>query len=299
MLNANMGDYISQISKLMLDTKQEAWDEVDMNAQRYGDIAQSAGAATTQEAIGRSSMGSVIIVEIFDQMRRRDYQRDLDFAKLAFIDGLDTAYFDKEGNRHYISLDVNSYIYSAYGVTVKNDAKEKDKIDQLRQWAFSAAQNGDLDMALAAITGDNISKIKATIQKFNEIKQQHEEQMRQVDAQLKEAEIQNKLRQIEAQGQQDKELEELKFQHEMALKYIDVDMSMLGNAGGDEAEQAKNRLAAATEENRLNIEREKINLQRQQMQADLYNKAADRTVKLEDIKSKERIAKTNNNKYDS
>ena len=24
----------------------------------------------------------------------------------------------------------------------------------------------------------------------------------------------------------------------MALKYIDVDMSMLGNAGGDEAEQA-------------------------------------------------------------
>ena len=299
MLNANMGDYISQISKLMLDTKQEAWDEVDMNAQRYGDIAQSAGAATTQEAIGRSSMGSVIIVEIFDQMRRRDYQRDLDFAKLAFIDGLDTAYFDKEGNRHYISLDVNSYIYSAYGVTVKNDAKEKDKIDQLRQWAFSAAQNGDLDMALAAITGDNISKIKATIQKFNEIKQQHEEQMRQVDAQLKEAEIQNKLRQIEAQGQQDKELEELKFQHEMALKYIDVDMSMLGNAGGDEAEQAKNRLAAATEENRLNIEREKINLQRQQMQADLYNKAADRTVKLEDIKSKERIAKTNKNKYDS
>ena len=298
MLNASMGDYISQISKLMLDTKQEAWDEVDMNAQRYGDIAQSAGAATTQEAIGRSSMGSVIIVEIFDQMRRRDYQRDLDFAKLAFIDGLDTAYFDKEGNRHYISLDVNSYIYSAYGVTVKNDAKEKDKIDQLRQWAFSAAQNGDLDMALAAITGDNISQIKATVQKFNEIKQQHEEQMRQVDAQLKEAEIQNKLRQIEAQGQQDKELEELKFQHEMALKYIDVDMSMLGTTGGDEAEQAKNRLAAATEENRLNIEREKLNVTRQQMQADLYNKAADRAVKLEDIKSKERIAKVNKNKYD-
>lgn len=298
LLNAQMGDYIAQITNLMAATKQEAWDCVDMNSQRYGDIAQSAGVGTTQEAVARSSMGSVVIIEVFDQMRRRDYQRDIDFAKLAYIDGLDTAYFDQDGNRHYISLDVNSFIYSDYGVIVKNDSKEKDKIEQLRQWAFSAAQNGDLDMALAAITGDNISQIKATIQKFNEIKQQHEEQMRQVDAQLKEEEIQNKLRQIEAQGQQDKELEELKFQHEMALKYIDVDMSMLGTTGGDEAEQAKNRLAAATEENRMNIEREKLNVTRQQMQADLYNKAADRAVKIEDIKSKERIAKTNKNKYD-
>ena len=298
LLNAQMGDYIAQITNLMAATKQEAWDCVDMNSQRYGDIAQSAGIGTTQEAVARSSMGSVVLIEVFDQMRRRDYQRDIDFAKLAYIDGLDTAYFDQDGNRHYISLDVNSFIYSDYGVIVKNDSKEKDKIEQLRQWAFSAAQNGDLDMALAAITGDNISQIKATIQKFNEIKQQHEEQMRQVDAQLKEEEIQNKLRQIEAQGQQNKELEELKFQHEMALKYIDVDMSMLGTAGGDEAEQAKNRLAAATEENRLNIEREKLNVTRQQMQADLYNKAADRAVKMEDIKSKERIAKTNKNKYD-
>ena len=298
LLNAQMGDYIAQITNLMAATKQEAWDCVDMNSQRYGDINQSAGIGTTQEAVARSSMGSVVIIEVFDQMRRRDYQRDIDFAKLAYIDGLDTAYFDQDGNRHYISLDVNSFIYSDYGVIVKNDSKEKDKIDQLRQWAFSAAQNGDLDMALAAITGDNISQIKATIQKFNEIKQQHEEQMRQIDAQLKEEEIQNKLRQIEAKGQQDKELEELKFQHEMALKYIDVDMTMLGQGGGSEAEQAKNRLAAATEENKLNIEREKLNMQRQQMQADLYNSAADRAVKMEDIKSKERIAKVNKNKYD-
>ena len=299
LLNANLGDYISQITELMAATKQEAWDSVDMNAQRYGEIAQSAGVGTTNEAIARSSMGSVVIVEVFDQMRLRDYQRDMDFAKLAFIDGLEIAYHDKDGNRRYLSLDVNSYVYSDYGVTVKNDAKEKDKLEQLRQWAFSAAQNGDLDMALAAITGDNISTIKATIEKFNQIKAQHEQDMKNLDAQLKEEEIQNKLREIEAKGEQDKQLEELKFQHEMALKYIDVDMSMLGETGGDESEQAKNRLAALAEENKINIEREKLNVTRQQMQADLYNKAADRAVKMEDIKSKERIAKTNKNRYDS
>ena len=297
LLNAQMGDYIAQITQLMESTKQEAWDAVDMNAQRYGDIAQSAGAATTQEAVARSSMGSVIIVQVFDEMRKRDYQRDIDFAKLAFIDGLETSYFDEEGKRRYISLDVNSFVYSDYGIHVENSGKSQDKIRELKQWAFSAAQNGDLDMALAAITGDNIAQIKATIEKFNEIKRQHEEQMKQVDAQLKEEEIQNKLREIAAKGQQDKELEDLKFQHEMALKYIDVDMSMLGTQG-NEAEQAKNRLAAISEDNKSRIEQQKIDLQRQQMQSEIYNRAADRAVKIEDIKSKERIAKTNKNKYD-
>ena len=75
-------------------------------------------------------------------------------------------------------------------------------------------------------------------------------------------------------------------------------MSMLGSAGGDEAEQAKNRLAAAAEDNKARNDQAKIDLERQKMQADLYNQAADRAVKLEDIKSKERIAKTNKNKYD-
>ena len=298
MLNASMGDYIRQITDLMEATKLEAREMVDMNMQRYGDIAQSAGAATTQEAITRSSMGMVVLVQMFDEFRKHDYNRDLDYCKLAYIDGLDTSYWDALGQRRFISLDVNSYVASDYSTTVRNDQKELDKIQQLRQWAFSAAQNGDLDMALAAISGDNVTQIKATVEKFMEIKRQHEEQMKQVDAQLKEEEIQNKLREIEAKGAQDKELEELKFQHEMALKYVDVDMSMLGNTGEDEAEQAKNRLAAATEDNRARIEQQKIDLQRQQMQFEIYNKAADRAVKMEDIRAKERIAKTNKNKYD-
>ena len=82
------------------------------------------------------------------------------------------------------------------------------------------------------------------------------------------------------------------------IKYIDVDMSMLGTQG-NEAEQAKNRLAAISEDNKSRIEQQKIDLQRQQMQSEIYNRAADRAVKMEDIKSKERIAKTNKNKYDN
>lgn len=297
LLNANMGQYITEITNLIEATKQEAREMVDMNMQRYGEIAQSAGAATTQEAISRSSMGMVILVQMFDEFRKADYNRDLDYCKLAYIDGLDTSYWDELGKRRFISLDVNSFVNSDYSTTVRNDSKELDKIQQLRQWAFSAAQNGDLDMALAAITGDNVSQIKATVTKFNSIKQQHEEQMKQMEQMIKQEEIENKLKEIAAKGEQDRLTEQLKYQYELQLKYVDVDMSMLGD-NGSEDNAAKNKLTALTEQNKANIEQQKIQLAREQMMADAYSKAADRQVKREDIKSREKIAKTNKNKYD-
>lgn len=296
LLNANLGSYITELTNLMEATKLEAREMVDMNVQRYGDIAQSAGAATTQEAITRSSMGMVILVQMFDEFRKADYNRDLDYCKLAYIDGLDTSYWNELGQKKYISLDVDTFINSDYSTTVRNDSKELDKVQQLRQWAFSAAQNGDLDMALAAITGDNVSQIKATVQKFTELKRQHEEQMQQTEQMLKQEEIQNKLREIEAKGEQDRLTEQLKYQYELQLKYIDVDMSLLGQEGANDG--SEKRLAALAEQNKTNIEQQKLQLAREQMYADSYSKAADRQVKREDIKTKLQIAKTNKNRYD-
>ena len=295
LLNANLGDYINQLSQLIDQIKMDARELVDMNMQRYGEIAQSAGSTTTQEAIARSSMGSVIIVATFDEMRKHDYQRDLDFGKLAYADGLQTTFFDDKHNRRYLSLDVNSYIMSEYGILVKNEQKELDKINQLRQWAFSAAQNGDLDMAIAAITGENVTQIKATVEKFMELKRKHETDMQQAEQMLKQEELQNKLAEIQAKGEEDRKTQELKYQYELQMKYLDVDMSLL--APGEES-AARDRLSQLSEENKTRISNEKLSLEREKLQANIYSKAADRQVKREDIESKERIAKINKNKYD-
>lgn len=296
LLNANMGDYITQLTNLMETTKLEAREMVDMNAQRYGDITQSAGVGTTQEAITRSSMGMVVLVQMFDEFRKADYNRDLDYCKLAFVEGLDTSYWDELGKRRFISLDVNSFIGSDYSTTVRNDSKELDKLQQLRQWAFSAAQNGDLDMAIAAISGDNVSQIKATVNKFIDIKRQHEEQMQQAEQMMKQEELQAKLQEIQAKGEQDRLTEELKYAYEMQLKYIDVDMSMLAADSGNT--DAANRLSAIAEDNKRNLEQQRIQLERQKLMADTYSKAADRQVKRHQIDTQLKIAKTNKNRYD-
>lgn len=66
--------------------------KVDMTPQRYGAIANSAGKGVTDQAIIRGSMGSVIVEYMFDYAREHDYMRDMDYTKLAWIDGLDTTY---------------------------------------------------------------------------------------------------------------------------------------------------------------------------------------------------------------
>lgn len=296
MLNANMGDYITQLTNLMDALKYEAREMVDMNMQRYGEIAQSAGQATTQEAVARSSMGSVIITTMFDEMRARDYQRDIDFAKLAYIDGLQISFVDSTYKQRYLSLDVDSFINTDCSIIVKNNQKETDKLEQLKQWAFSAAQNGDLDMAIAAITGNNVTQIKDTVEKFMEIKRQHEEQMQQADQLLKQEEMQAKLMEIQAKGEEDRKTLATKYQYEMGLQSMTMDAENLAN--GANQDDTANQLKLLSEQNKTNIAKEKLDLDKAKLNSDLLNSALDRQLKREEMKNQLKIATVNKNKYD-
>ena len=243
-------------------------------------------------------MGSVILTAMFDEFRKTDYQDDMDMAKFAYIDGLQASFNDPYNEkRHYLSLDVNSYVNADYSVTCRNDAKEVDKLQQLRQWAFSAAQNGDLDMAIAAITGDNVAKIKDLVNKFMAIKRQHEDDLKQADQQLERMKLQDEIQKIQAQGEEDRKTEQLKYQYEMQLKYVDVDMSNIATSQ-DNSEENRNRQAMIAENNKMTAEANRNQIAREQMQVDTYNKAADRQVKREQIAAQIQIAKQNKNKYD-
>ena len=299
LLNANMGQYITELSNLNEAIKQEARELVDMNAQRYGQIAQSAGASTTQNAISQSSTGSVLIFQMFDLLRCADYNRDLDFAKCAYIEGLETSYIDKTtGKKHYLSLDVNSFVNSDYSTTVRNNGKEMDKIQQLKQWAFSAAQNGDLESALAAIQGDNVAAIADNIRQFSEIRRQHEEQMKQMDQAIQEQANQMKLQEISAKGDQDRQTLALKAQYDLQLEYAKGDIALLGDTNPQNDDYAKTQLTKLQEESKKASEAAKLQLERQKLAMDAYNKAADRQVKREEMANQLKIAKTNKNKYD-
>ena len=297
MLQSNMGEYLTQLSNLLNEIKQAANEQVDMTPQRYGEIANSAGKAITEEAVVRGSMGTVIIEFMMDCLRERDYNRDLDFTKLAWIDGLDTSYRDIDGNLKYISLDVNNHVYADYIIKAKNSVKEQEKLRQLQQFAFSAAQNGDNMMAIAAIQGDNVATISKLIKKYQEEKNAHEEQLKQLDQQTAQMEQEFEIQKIQIQGEENRKTEELKGYINQQIELIKADANLLSyNQDLDDTtrEDSLDRLDTA----RSRVEQEKLNNDRQKTMLDAYSKERDRQVKLYDIDTKLKIAKENRNRYD-
>lgn len=298
MVTADISAYINQLTQLMIEIDNAAKDQVDMTPQRYGQIANSAGKGITEEAIMRGSMGSVIIEFIFDCMRERDCARDLDFSKLAWVDGLDTSYRDKDKNLKYISLDVDSHIYADYIIKAKNSVQEKEKLDQIKQFAFSAAQNGNMDMAIAAIAGDNVASIKKLIMKFQELQQQHEQSMQQLEQQTKQMEAEFEIQKIAAKGEEDRKTVELEKYLDQQIELIKADANMISFDNGV-SNQDKQAGMERLEQARANVERDKNQIAREKNILDFQNKAADRAVKLKDIETKLAIAKENKNKYDN
>lgn len=297
MINADISSYIQQLGNLINDIDNSAKEQVDMTPQRYGEIANSAGKGVTQEAINRGSMGSVIIEFMFDIMRERDCARDLDFTKLAWIDGLNTSYKDKEGKLKYISLDVDSHVYADYIIKAKSSTKEKEKLDQIKQFAFSAAQNGNMDMAIASIAGDNVAAIKKLIMKFQSMQQEHENSLKQLDQQTEQMREEFELKKISSKAEEDRKTLELEKYLDQQIELIRADANMISynaNIPDSDKQAGLERL----EEARTNVERQKLQVQREKNLIDFQSKAADRSVKLHDINTKLKIAKENKNRYD-
>lgn len=297
MLNSQTNDYIVQLTNLIEANKTEANLQVDMTQQRYGEIANSAGKGVTEEAITRGSMGSVIVELMFDMMRERDYNRDMDYSKLAWIDGLDTSYRDSNMNMKYLSLNVNNHLYADYVIKCKLSAKEMEKLEQYKQLAFSAAQNGDNEMAAIAIEGDNSSEIKQQILKFQKLKQQHEEQLKQLDAQNAQMIQEYELQKIAAKGEQDRQTLQLE-------KYLDSEIEMIkANANIMSFDNGLTERTKAEAEKRMqeasnNLEQQKINLEREKMNIENNIKNKEIAAKVYDSDIKLKIAKQNKNKYD-
>lgn len=299
MLVADISAYIKQLTELLQEIETAAKLKVDMTPQRYGEIANSAGKGTTEEAIARGSMGSVIVEYMLDMLRERDYARDLDFSKLAWIDGLNTSYRDEmDSNKvKYVSLNVNEHIFADYIVKAKNSSKEREKLEQLKQFAFNASQNGDLKSAIAAIKGDNVAEITKLMTKFAEEANAHEEYIKQMDIQLEQMKEQHDIDMIAAKGEQDRLSIELEGEIKKQIELIRADANMISyNANVSDAEQ--NAGLARLNEARAENDRQRLELDRRKVQLDTALKIRDQQLKDKQIEAQLQIARENRNKYD-
>lgn len=297
MLEADISNYIINLGNIIESIKNEARETIDMTPQRYGEIAHNAGKGTTEEAIIRGSMGTVIITYMFDKFREADYNIDMDYTKFAWVDGLDTAYLDGQDVK-YFSLDVNSHIHSRYLIKAKFSEKEEEKLSALKDWAFAAQQNGELQPALEAIEADNIAMVKRNIQKFEQMKQANEESLRQMDAQNEERKLEIQKEIIAAEGEEERKTLILKYELEAgrlgAEQEFEAMMSDITSTGGQKA-----NIDGAQDARRLDIENRKVDLEREKLDSDNMNARLKAATEIYKADTDLKVAKENKNQYDN
>lgn len=212
--------YILGLGQLIEETKLAAQEDVDMNRQRFGETLASDGKYTTQQALIRSSLGSVIINDLFNKTFEKDYQADMDYSKVAWLDGKKGYYLNSDRQVAFFDINGVEHAETSYGIFATNNSIEQEKIDQLKDLAFSAAQNGDLLTAAESVNATSSSKLKDIIARYQEMQQTRAEnaqksaqdgamQVEQVKSQTEQAKLQSAERIAKYQGQIDLRLKEM------------------------------------------------------------------------------------------
>lgn len=224
-INEQSSQYIGSITEIINTLKDEAWEAVDMTAQRYGEIANSAGKGTTQEAIIRGTMGSVIVVSMFDKLRCEDLAGLVDYSKLAWVEGKNEAFINSDGKTRYMALDANTHINSDYMLHSRSSEELTEKLQILRDIAFSAAQNGDTLQGVAALKSNSIDAISKHLERLKEIQNQQDQEIER---------IQNERQQLVNEGLI--EAEDLRHAHTLeeiqAKGDIDIEIAIIKTEGG-------------------------------------------------------------------
>jgi len=171
-LDASLGSFINDSRELLLGIKSDWWDAIGMNRQRYGDTKASDGKGVTEQAIFRSAIISEELNRKFEKFQEKDYEGLLDLSKIAFLGGKKSKYINSEEREAFLNMNADDVIYhmnTSYGVFVKNSAEETRKVEELRGYMFSYAQNsGSSSIFMEALDLKNYTKGKEVIRKLEE-----------------------------------------------------------------------------------------------------------------------------------
>ena len=259
-LDMSLGQYIASQFQLLQAIKAE-WEElIGISRQRKGQVQASDGIGATERAVFQSSVVTEEMFRRFDKLVEREFNGLLDVAKVAWKDGLKTQYITSDFRQAVLDIDPGMFQEAEFGVFVKNNSIEADKLRALKQLTLSFAQNGSSPVTIAEILeGSNFSKIKEKLAevdaKEKELQAAQAQQQQQMAQMQQQAELADKQadRQFTAeQNQLDRDakmdIEEMK----VASKVVDQDMN-------------NNGINDAVDLERVRLEREKLDLKRKEL----------------------------------
>lgn len=283
-------NYVNTLNTLLEKVKQDSWEVANMTPSRMGSQAAYQGKSVTEQSLAQSSISGNWSLEMFNLFRSVDYLANYDYSKIAWANGKQGSYVDESTNESkYIEVDPLEHFSLNVGINVGNSRLLDEKLRAMKDLAFSAAQNGDSELAVEAIMNDNLQVLKAKVE-------QSAKASKEYAAQIKQAEQQSN-QQIEAMKQQglqegrDFELQKIQLENDGAreVKLIEQETQLLvweqrlkvdTNANGyiDEGEAYGEALARNQQaQESLNLNRAKFEFDKQKHKDNLALKQQQKT----------------------
>lgn len=192
-LDLGLGNYIKDVYELISAIKQEYWDAIGMNAQRYSDIAQGSGKGVTEQAITRSAIITYDLNRQMDKLIQKDYTGILDLSKLAWRNGIKAKYNLSDGAQAFLELNPdNALIHSEtnYNIFVMDSSNLTEATQILKSVVQQAAQQeGALEAIAETVTNSNPNKIKTILARIEENNKKHQQVLAETNGE-KQKEIQ-------------------------------------------------------------------------------------------------------------
>lgn len=264
-----INNYIQMLENLKQSLKTEAWEAANMNNARFGDAKDYAGKAVNESNYSQAMTGSVWSLDCFNLFRERDYVANIDYSKFAWINGKRGSYINPSTNKVEIAdLDGSSDFSSNIGIYIRNNSDVQNKLNMMKELAFSAGQNDQLEVAIEAIENNNITSIAKNIKKAIAARREYEMAMQQAQQEAQ-AKVEQIITERETQKQQfeaeqnalDRErdiaLQQLKIEGDKEIwqMRLQVDTNGNGNIDKEEAELAQSGYTKS-DINRIKIQNE-------------------------------------------
>lgn len=175
-IDLSLGQYVAHMTDLLRSLKEEAWDAVGMNRQRYGDVNSSDGKGVNEQAIIRSAVITREIRRRFEKLEESDLQGLIEYSKLAWINGKKGMYINSDGRTAFLEVNPEMHADTEYGVFVIDSVDEEAKLKQGKDYAFGWAQKSTVSagIVLDILDSNNMSSLKAKVKEAEKVQREFE-----------------------------------------------------------------------------------------------------------------------------
>lgn len=281
--------------------RNEAYELIGITKQRLGSPTATETATASNNNLQQSFAQTETWFSWHDTILQKVYQTILDISQYTELQKPTSTlnYLNSELESVFLRITKDELLHELF-VFVSSYAEDKVTLDQLKQLAQPAMQNGaELLEMLDLFTASSERSLRKTLEEV----QKRKESIRQQDQQIKQQEMQQAQQQFEQKMQIDQAREEEKARREDMNKELDrqnrIEIEKLrGIANEGSYSPTADTTDLLIKQANLSQQISKQNYEKQAKRKEQTMRERELDLKEKDIDTKLEIAKTNKNKYD-